>query len=353
MFLYDNNLWKADLEKIIDSLPILSKLEGKTVLITGAYGLICSSVVELLLKYNDLHSNKIQILAAGRSQEKMVQRFGNLIKRDDFTFVLYDALKQDNKFNTKVDYIIHGAGNAYPKKIVEEPVETMVANFMGLRNLLEYAKDNEIKRMLYISSSEVYGKKEDNLPFTENEYGFIDLLNPRNSYAVGKCASETLCVSYSKEYELETVIVRPGHIYGPSASINDNRVSSTWAYSAAGGEDIIMKSDGSQIRSYCFGLDCASAILTVLLSGENMHAYNISNPNSVISIKEMAEILAQTAGVKLVMETADEKEKKGFNPMSNSSLNSDRLLALGWTPLFDAQTGFTHTVSILNDGLHM
>ena len=148
---------------------------------------------------------------------------------------------------------------------------------------------------------------------------------------------------------MESVIVRPGHIYGPTASPHDNRVASAWAYSVARGEDIVMKSDGSQIRSYCYCLDCASAILKVLLSGENCHAYNISNPDSIISIKEMAEILAASAGVQLRMELPTEEERKGFNPMSNSSLESTSLLNLGWAGCFDATTGFDHTVRIIRE----
>ena len=186
-------------------------------------------------------------------------------------------------------------------------------------------------------------------PFKEGEYGFIELLNARNSYSVGKRAAETLCASYAAEYRVESVIVRPGHIYGPTASRSDNRVSSAWAYDVAQGKDIVMKSDGAQIRSYCYCLDCASAILKVLLKGEHCRAYNISNPDSVISIRQMAELLAKYAGVQLKMELPTEEEKKGFNPMSNSSLDSTALLALGWHGLFDAAQGFRHTLEILKE----
>jgi nucleoside-diphosphate-sugar epimerase len=231
--------------------------------------------------------------------------------------------------------------------IIKEPVETMLSNFLGMKYLLDYAKQVGAKRILYISSSEVYGKKENSEPFREDEYGAIDLLNPRNSYSIGKRAAETLCASYAAEYEIESVIVRPGHIYGPTASPQDNRVSSAWAYAAARGEDIVMKSDGAQLRSYCYCLDCAAAMLKVLLRGENVHAYNISNPESIITIRQMGEILAKAGQVKLIREEAGEEEKKGFNPMSNSSLESKNLQGLGWQGLFDAETGLRHTVTIL------
>lgn len=347
--LYDNKTWISDIDEVIKILPELDTLAGKSLMITGAAGLICSSVVDIIFRYNDTHEKKIQVLAAGRWPEEMSGRFGDLVNREDFTFVTYDASKTDNVINVHADYIIHGASNASPNMIVKEPVETMLSNFLGMKYLLDYAKEQGTKRILYISSSEVYGKKEGSDPYREGQYGYIDLLNARNSYSVGKRAAETLCASYADEYGVESVIVRPGHIYGPTASPYDNRVASAWAYSVAKGEDIVMKSDGAQVRSYCYCLDCASAMLKVLLAGENCHAYNISNPDSIISIKEMAEILVKYAGVNLRMELPTDEERKGFNPMSNSSLESESLIGLGWKGCFDADTGFGHTVKILKE----
>ena len=347
--LYDNKNWIADIDKVIEVVPELDELAGKSLMITGAAGLVCSAVVDIIFRYNDTHDKKIQVLAAGRWPEEMSGRFGDLVNRDDFTFVVYDASKTDNVIDVHSDYIIHGASNASPNMIVKEPVETMMSNFLGMKYLLDYAKDQGTKRILYISSSEVYGEKEGTEPYKEGQYGYIDLLKARNSYSVGKRAAETLCASYADEYGVESVIVRPGHIYGPTASPYDNRVASAWSYAVAKGEDIVMKSDGAQIRSYCYCLDCASAMLKVLLCGENCHAYNISNPDSIISIKQMAEILVKSAGVNLRMELPTDEERKGFNPMSNSSLESTSLTGLGWRGCFDAEAGFTHTVQILKE----
>ena len=347
--LYDNKQWIADIDKVIEVVPELDELAGKSLMITGAAGLVCSAIVDIIFRYNDTHDKKIQVLAAGRWPEEMSGRFGDLVNRDDFTFVVYDASKTDNVIDVHSDYIIHGASNASPNMIVKEPVETMMSNFLGMKYLLDYAKEQGTKRILYISSSEVYGEKEGSEPYKEGQYGYIDLLKARNSYSVGKRAAETLCASYADEYGVESVIVRPGHIYGPTASPFDNRVASAWSYSVAKGEDIVMKSDGAQIRSYCYCLDCASAMLKVLLCGENCHAYNISNPDSIISIKQMAEILVKSAGVNLRMELPTEEERKGFNPMSNSSLESTSLISLGWRGCFDAESGFGHTVQILKE----
>ena len=349
MSIFESKLWISDLDETITVLPELEELAGKSLMVTGCTGLICSAVVDVLIRWNVTHTDKINIIAASREINKVSECFTPYNNENWFTFVQYDASSTMNTLNLPYDYIIHGASNASPNKIVKEPVETMMSNFIGMKCLLDYAKKNSDKRILYISSSEVYGKKTGDKPYKPDEYGYIDLLNARNSYSVSKRAAETLCASYADEYGVESVIIRPGHIYGPTAVLSDNRVSSIWPYMAARGEDIVMKSSGAQIRSYCYCLDCASAILTVLLKGQKTHAYNISNPNSVIDIKSMAEIIAKSAGVKLKIETPTEEEKKGFNPMSNSSLDGTELIDLGWQGLFSAECGFTHTVEILKE----
>ena len=345
--------WNNDLDRVLDTFPEISRLAGKTVFITGASGLICSPIVDLFIRFNQKKKTYINIIVAGRNEERMRDRFRNAFDEDYFAFFDYDSTR-DNIFDFECDYIIHGASNAFPKSISTEPVETMISNVIGLKQILDYSRDSQsgnrpISRVLYISSSEVYGNKGNNYPFVEDEYGIVDILNPRNSYSESKRASETLCIAYNKEYGVDTVTVRPGHIYGPTASEKDNRVSSMWAYDAASGRDIVMKSDGAQIRSYTYCLDCASAIVKVLLKGQSGDSYNISNPDSIITIKEMAEILAKSSDVKLIQEIPDIAESKTYNLMTNSSLNSDKLEGLGWKGLFDSYTGLSHTVDILKE----
>lgn len=349
MSIYDSPLWTTDIDETIAALPELEALSGNSILITGCTGLIGSALTDLLIRWNETHTGKIRLFAAGRDTRKIEARFAPYVQADWFRAVRYDASAADNVFDFSCDYVIHAASNATPDKYMKEPVETMLSNFLGLKCLLDYAREYHAKRVLYVSSSEVYGQKDGNWPYLESDCGYVEALNPRSAYPVGKRAAETLCAAYAAEYGTDSVIVRPGHIYGPTASPLDNRVSSAWAYAAARGEDIVMKSDGAQIRSYCYCLDCASAIITILLRGGTLRAYNISNPDSIITIRQMAELLTKAAGVALRMELPTEAEKKGFNPMSNSSLNAESLLLLGWRGVFDAERGFSHTVSILRD----
>ncbi len=349
---YDCEQWFKDIDMVIHNCGLLEELDalaGSSILITGAGGLIGSAIADVFVYYNETHDLPIRVFAGGRNQERVAGRFLPYCNRAYFRILSYDALREDNELPPKVDYIIHGAGNASPRMIMREPVETMVGNVLGLYHLLEYGKERGAKRVLYISSSEVYGTKEGSQPYGEREYGYIDLLNPRNSYSTGKRAAETLCVSYGLEYGVDSVIVRPGHIYGPTALEGDDRIASAFAYQAARGEDLVMKSEGEQIRSYCHCLDCAAAVIKVLLKGEGGQAYNISNPDSVITIKQMAELAAEAGGVRLLHQEVREEERKGFNPMSNSSLDSASLIGLGWKGCFDARTGILHTVDLLKE----
>ena len=335
---------KASLNSIVN----VEKLKNSSILITGSTGLICSSIIDELLVLNELFDYNIRIYACARSQNSINKRFERYKDNKNLIYIQYDA-KENIDFNVKVDYVIHGASNASPELYVKEPVETMLSNIFGMKNLLEFSKNNTVKSLVYISSSEVYGIKENVKPYVEDEYGYIDILNVRSSYSSSKRATETLCISYANEYDLDVKIVRPGHIYGPSAKETDRRISSSFLRDALRGENLVMKSAGEQISSYCHSLDCASAILTVLLSGRSGEAYNISNKNSIITIKEMAEIISRIANVELILQLPNDLEIKQQNPMNNSSLNSYKLETLGWKGIFTAEEGFKETYSVLED----
>lgn len=347
MNILESKIYNSDVIRIVQSLEHLEFSKSKTFLITGATGLICSPVVDVLYALNKANNLEWKIIAAVRNLEKAANRFEKYCGDASFELFKYDTSKSAT-FPSGIDFIVNGAGNAYPKAITAEPVETLRNSVIGLSDILEYARINK-SRVLYVSSSEVYGQLSNTEPMKECEFGYIDILNPRSSYSIGKCAAETLCVSFLNEYSVESVIVRPGHIYGPTASEQDNRVSSAFMYSAAMGQNLVLKSAGKQIRSYCYCLDCASAIITVLLNGNSGEAYNISNRNSICSISEMAEIFAKSGNTKCIFDIPKEDEKKAFNPMLNSSLNSEKLEALGWNPVFTKNEGFEHSIEICKE----
>jgi nucleoside-diphosphate-sugar epimerase len=335
----------SELEKIA-VIPELAELEGKKLLVTGASGLILSPLVDALCYANEKNILHVDIYAAARTEEEISSRFTAYYGKPWLHYVYYDAV-QPVSFDFKADYIIHGASNAHPAAYLSEPVETLLANVVGVNELLKYAHTAGTKRVLYISSSEVYGKKEAHRPYNEDDYGFIDILNTRACYPSGKRAAETLCVSYYQQHDIETVIVRPGHIYGPTATPMDSRATAQFVRDVLAGKDILMKSAGSQLRSYCYCMDCATAILFVLLKGKPTEAYNISNRDSIVSIRQIAEEIARASGRKVVFEEASEAEKKGYNMMDNSSLTSDKLEGLGWKAMYSLEDGVKSTIDIM------
>lgn len=331
----------ADLCRVQAAVPSMDALEGSRVLITGAGGLIGSALVDVLME-----RGTIQVYAAGRDVEKLRRRFAHWAGREELHILSYDAEKPIES-DVAFDYMIHGASPANPAAYSAQPVETMTANFLGTYHMLRYAQRCGAKRVAYISSSEVYGKKEGNKPYHEQEYGFVDLLNPRACYPCSKRAAETLCAAYAKEYGLQTVILRPGHVYGPTATAADNRASSQFPRDVKAGLDIVMKSPGTQLRSYCYVLDCASAVLTAMLCGEPGSAYNISNRSSVVTIRQMAQAFADAAGRKLVFENATDAEQKSYNLMDNSALDAQSLENLGWHGLFTLEEGVMATLDAI------
>ena len=333
----------ADVALAASSIPDADKLFNSTILLTGSTGLIGSSVADILLQLNKTRNAGIKLVLAGRNAAKIAARFPFFREGEDYFFLPYDATGEQT-IHVQADFIIHAASNANPAVYTKEPVETMLANLIGLNSLLSAAKDMNSKRVLYISSSEVYGKIPENRPYVENDFGYVDILAPRSCYPSAKRAAETLCVSYAEEYGIETVMVRPGHIYGPAITATDSRASAEFTRDASAGRDIVMKSRGQQLRSYCFCLDCASAILTVLLKGETGNAYNISNRDSICTISDIAHALAEAAGRTVVFQDATELEKKGFNQMSCSALNAEKLEALGWKACFDLTAGAAKTL---------
>ncbi len=260
-------LYKSDLLKTQISCIDYHLLQDAKILITGAGGLVCSNLVDYLLCINDSFDLNMRIYAAVRNVEKVEKRFAWLLHRQDLRIIKYDALKQI-EWNTEVNYIIHGASPACPKMYIQQPAETMRVNLIGTINILEYAKNHHIKAVLFLSSSEIYGRNSISKPYSEADYGFVDFLQPRSCYPSAKRTCETLCISYLEEYDVCSMIVRPGHVFGPTATRSDNRISSSFFYDAIEGHDIVLKSSGTQLRSYCYAPDCASAIITVLTRGK-------------------------------------------------------------------------------------
>ena len=318
------------------------RLSGAIILVTGATGLIGGCLVEALMMNP---KRDYQVYASGRNEERARLRFKDFADDPSFHFVKYDVM-QPLVCDVNFDYIIHAASNANPKFYATQPVEVMKANFDGVANLMEYGLHYGMKRFLYVSSGEVYGEGDGRV-FTENYSGYVNCATPRACYPSSKRAAETLCVAYAAEYGADVVIARPCHTYGPHFTEQDNRVYAQFIRNVLRGEDIVMKSTGEQFRSWCYVVDCVSALLHILLKGECCEAYNIADSASNISIRELAETIASLGGKKVVIDVPDVDEKKGFNVVTKSVFSTEKLESLGWKALSEMIKGLNNTIQEL------
>lgn len=317
--------YKEDILQIFNENLPWQKLYGCNILVTGATGLIGGCMVEALM----MNPQKdYQVYASGRNEERARIRFQDYANDKSFHFIRYDVLKPLES-EVDFDYIIHAASNASPNFFSQKPVEVMKSNIDGVINLMEYGLQHEMKRFLYVSSGEVYGEGDGRV-FTEEYSGYVNCATPRACYPSSKRAAETLCVAYAAEYGADVVIARPCHTYGPHFTEQDSRVYAQFIRNVLRGENIVMKSTGEQFRSWCYVVDCVSALLYILLKGENGQAYNIADKTSNISIRELADMVAAIKGKKVVMTMPNADEKRGFNVVKKSLFSIDKIERLGW-----------------------
>ncbi len=308
------------------------------ILITGATGLIGGCLTDILMNHSHC-----QVYALGRNFQRASQRFAPYLKDARFHFMEHDVchpLKTDINFQ----YIIHAASNASPNFFKQSPVEVMKANINGLCELVEYGLRHQMQRLVYVSSGEVYGEGDGSI-FTEKSSGYIDILSSRSCYPSSKRAAETLCAAYCQEYGAQIVVARPCHTYGPFFTESDNRVYAQFIRNVLNGEDIKMKSKGDQFRSWLYVVDCAAAILLLLLKGKSGEAYNIANSESNITIHQLAEYIARFGGKKVVVEI--DKDLVA-TPITKAIFSTEKLEGLGWKALFDIKQGLQHTIDTLH-----
>lgn len=341
--------YREDLENALRETVNIRKLYNKSILITGATGLIGSFAADLLLYANRTKNAEIEIYLLARDLRKLKERFVSSLDEERLHFVIQDVV-EPLSLNTAVDYIIHAAGDGFPLAFREHPVETMTPALFGTYQLLQFAKENGVKKLLYISSGEVYGKTTDvGHAFTEKESGYLDSMNVRSCYPMAKRCAETLCVSFGNQYHVPVVVTRLSHTYGACMSVHDNRVTVQLLKDAASGENIILHSAGKQMRSYTYVTDCVSGIFTVLLNGADGEAYNVANEFSRVTIAGFADILAKKAGVDCVVRNPNENERREHTPIEYAVLDSTKLEQLGWHGKYNINVGIEKMFEIYGE----
>lgn len=336
-----NRQLEADIQEFACSFPLSSDLAGARFMITGATGLIGSTCVRCLLALD----RGISITIPVRNQANasaMYETYTSQLK-----IVECDLMEYCSSLETEFDYIIHCASPTAGSYMNEHPVETFEMAVETTRLLLQYARKHHVKGMVYVSSLEYYGQNLDDKIITEDFQGYVDATSARSSYPMGKRAAEYLCFAYAKEYGIAAKVARLTQTFGAGVAADDNRVFAQFARSVSVGTDIILHTKGESAKPYCYTTDCASAILTILLKGNNGEAYNVANQDTYISIRDMAEFVRQNFNprIKVVIE---EQSDMGYAPVTKLHLSSEKLAALGWKPKYNLYGMFSNLIK----GLH-
>jgi len=337
-------LYQEDLRNILD-IPEIEKLMGKSFLITGATGLIGVCMIDALMKYN-CQGAAIQIYAVGRSWGKAKSRFGEYEQDEHFHFIEQDV-RQPLPEDIQVDVVIPLASNTHPLAYSQYPIETIEINVKGAEHALNKALACGAT-VLYPSSVEVYGNARGEDVFTEDYTGKLNLENARACYPESKRLSEALCLSYMAERGVDVKIARLSRVFGPTMLMSDTKASSQFILKALAGDDIILKSKGEQFFSYTYVADVVRSMLYILLHGESGKAYNVSNQDCNVKLKDFAGACALWAGKEVVFDLPSEVEQKGYSVAMHAILDNARLLSIGCQPLYPFDVAIDRTLDVLD-----
>lgn len=337
-----NTIQIRDINEFVSRCHFEKELQDSVIVITGATGLIGSCVVRCLLALRC----KMRIILPVRNREKAQCLFAEDATK--LEIIECNLVQWFQKFNDKCDFIIHLASPTVGKYMVEHPVETYSLAIESTRCILEYCRRSQVKSFVFVSSLEYYGQNRNDNVIKEDFLGYIDASSPRSSYPLGKRAAEYLCTAYAKEYGLTVKIARLTQTFGAGVSTDDNRVFAQFARSIIEGNDIVMHTKGESAKPYCYTTDCVSAILYILLKGSNGEAYNVANQDTYISIKEMALFLKKNFNP-LVDVIVEEHPEMGYAPVTKLNLSSEKLMMLGWKPVYNLYEMFNCLIKSLKE----
>lgn len=338
-----NRILYEDIQRFADSFALATELENSTFLITGATGLIGSTLIHCLLALE----RNITIIAPVRNETKAHAIF----EREELQHIrIVECSLTDIDYNQfhDIDYIVHCAAPTASKYFVEHPVETFSIIYKASERILEHAKNHRVKGAVYLSSLEVYGSiVDDSSPITEDIQGYLNPLAVRSSYPMAKRAVENLCCLYAAEYGVPVKIARLTQTTGAGIAKDDNRVIAQFARLASQGQDIVLHTTGESARPYCYTTDAISAILYILLKGEKGEAYNVANDETYISAHDMAEFLHDHFYPSIAVRV-ELNDDMGYAPVTKQNLSTDKLRSLGWKPDYGLKEMFERLIEYLS-----
>jgi nucleoside-diphosphate-sugar epimerase len=337
---------EQDLKTIVSTSVPWDRLYKKTVLISGANGFVPAYMLETLLYLNETAGADIHVVALVRNFEKAMRRFGHLAGRKDLTMVVQDV-RDPYGGPKEVNFIVHAASQASPRFFGSDPVGTFETNVIGTQRMLQIARNAESEAFLFFSSGEIYGRIEDpSVPITEASYRYLDPIDLRSCYAEGKRAGETLCACWHAQFGVPARIVRLSHTYGPGMDLGDGRVFADFVADIVAERDIVLKSDGSARRPFCYLSDATVAFFKVLLEGNSGEAYNVGSDTecSVLDLAMMLCELFPERKCRVIRQERKPGDPYIISPVTGGHFDLSKIRSLGWEPTTGLEEGFTRTV---------
>lgn len=333
---------KRDADIILNNPANWEKLKDTTVLVTGATGRLGIYIVGALLEANRRWGLNIKIVALARNKEKIHKAYGSGIESLE---ILEQDITEKICWDGNVDYIFHTAGLASPDDFTHRPTNTLWGHVQGTKNVLDLAKEKHTRKILYVSTVEVYGTWKSEEGICETDMGPLIHTNSRACYPEAKRLCETMLACYKAEFGVDYAVVRMSHTFGPGISLYDGRAFAEFIRDVVEGKNIVLQSDGSAVRTYTYVADAVGAMFLALLNGNETY-YNVAAEENQISIRDLAELIASMdPNHKVKVEyAAPVGEKLLYLPFKLGILNSSRMKALGWKVQVDLEHAFQWTL---------
>ena len=333
-----------DINIIINNPIEWEMFRNKTVLVTGATGRLGMYIVEALNKADIDWNLNMTIIALARSKDKLQKVFGNSLQFSNIHTIVQD-ITEPICWNGEVHYIFHTAGAASPMDFTNAPVDTLWGHLQGTRNVLELAREKKSEKIMYVSTVETYGEWMPKEGIREEDMGVMRHDNARACYPEAKRMCETMFASYEAQYGIPYVGVRLCHTFGPGITLDDGRAFAEFIRNVIDGKDIVLQSDGSAARTYTYVADAIGAMLLAFTKGKE-HYYNIANLDNLITIRDLAELIAglDPKGKVKVTYANEQEGKLKYLPFTLGIMNVDRILNLGWRPQVGLKDAFRFTL---------
>lgn len=341
-----NSIIKEDLEYIIKSVgDDFNKLEGKTIVMSGGAGFLGTYFLGTIHHLNKtLFKKPCRILSLDNFITASKNNFLNEIYDENIKLIKADV-RFPVKIDEPVDYVIHAAGLASPAYYKKYPMETIEAAIFGAKNLLELAREKNVKSFLFFSSSEIYGDPDPNfIPTPETYKGNVSCTGPRSCYDESKRLAETICMTYNQLYGTPVKIVRPFNVYGPGMNPNDKRVVPTFITQALAGESLTVYDNGNQTRTFCYISDAVSGFWKVFLSEKNGEVYNVGTDKEEINMASLAKTLADVMHGQLKISLMAYPDTYPADEPSRRCPDITKVKTLGFNPGINLRTGLERTL---------